>query len=66
MVENIPGLQFIGNQRRPNTKIRVEHVVQEEGVISNGVSSQYSTQYSRIQKINSIFLGFDGQKRSKK
>ena len=31
VVENIPGLQFIGNQRRPNTKIRVEHVVEREG-----------------------------------
>ena len=28
VVENIPGLTFIGNQRKPNTKIRVEHVVQ--------------------------------------
>lgn len=29
VVENIPGLYFIGNQRKPNLKIKVEHVVED-------------------------------------
>ena len=37
MVDNIPGLQFIGNQRRPNSKIRVEHIVEAEGTNNDGV-----------------------------
>ena len=37
VVENIPGLQFIGNQRKPNTKIRVEHVVEREELQSEEV-----------------------------
>ena len=37
MVENIPGLQFIGNQRRPNSKIRVEHIVEAEETNNDGV-----------------------------
>ena len=37
VVENIPGLQFIGNQRRPNTKIRVEHIVEGEESHNDGV-----------------------------
>ena len=28
-MENIPGLYFIGNQRKPNFKIKVEHVVED-------------------------------------
>ena len=27
IVENIPGLELIGNQKKPNTKIRVEHIL---------------------------------------
>ena len=37
VVENIPGLQFIGNQRKPNSKIRVEHIVEAEGTNNDGV-----------------------------
>ena len=29
MIENIPGLYFIGNQKKPNNKIKVEHVIEE-------------------------------------
>ena len=27
MIENIPGLYFIGNQKKPNNKIKVEHII---------------------------------------
>ena len=37
VVENIPGLQFIGNQRRPNTKIRVEHILEGAETNADGV-----------------------------
>ena len=29
MIENIPGLYFIGNQKKPNNKIKVEHIIED-------------------------------------
>ena len=33
IVENIPGLELIGNQKKPNPKIRVEHILEVKDLL---------------------------------
>ena len=39
-MENIPGLYFIGNQRKPNLKIKVEHVVEDTAQDVSGAAEE--------------------------
>ena len=55
MVENIPGLYFIGNQKKLNNKIKVEHVINEASAepVNDEISVTDSTT-SKFEKMEKM------------
>ena len=55
VVENIPGLYFLGNQKKPNHKIRVDHVVESEeesnDVEEVSITDSTTSKFEKLEKI---------------
>ena len=54
VVENIPGLFFLGNQKKPNHKIRVDHVVESEennDVEEVSITDSTTSKFEKLEKI---------------
>ena len=55
VVENIPGLYFIGNQKKLNNKIKVEHVINEASAESVhdeiSVTDSTTSKFEKMEKM---------------
>ena len=57
VIENIPGLYFLGNQKKPNQKIKVEHVIENEDdsnvdhVEELSVTDSTTSKFEKLEKL---------------